>query len=502
MTKLFINNRGEIAVRVIRAAQELGIGTVLGASEADAHSQGAQLADEVAILGAPEPAQSYLRMDGVVQAALDHGCDAMHPGYGFLSERAEFAALCAEAGITFVGPSPEAMRKLGGKIDAKSLAVACGVPVTPGHFAPGATDQELKDAAARIGYPVMLKASAGGGGRGMRVVLDPSEFDSALHLAREESERAFGDGAMMLEKLVLRPRHIEVQVLADLHGNVAALFERECSLQRRHQKVVEEAPSPVVDEALWHRLRSAAVSLVRAAGYTNAGTVEFILDPATRDFYFLEVNARLQVEHPVTELITGVDLVQWQLRIARGERLTLPAALMEGDRTAVRGHAMEARLLAEDPARGFLPSVGRLVGWAPAQGPGIRFDTGFGSGDEVSRYYDSMLAKLIVHAGSRPEATRRLDSALADTHILGVKTNIAYLRDVLAHPDFAAFDFDTGWLGRAFGDWSGSEEIPSELGAIAGVAKVGGGGQSRSAGADRTEYAPAWALADGWKNLR
>jgi acetyl-CoA carboxylase biotin carboxylase subunit len=496
LKKLLIANRGEIAVRVIRAAREMGITTVAVFSDADKDAMHTRLADEAVHLGAPEPAASYLDFDKVLGAARSTGADAIHPGYGFLSERAEFAEAVTQAGITFVGPPASAMRKLGSKADAKALAVQENVPIVPGLFEAGATEQELKKAAEQIGYPVMLKASAGGGGRGMRVLREPGAFEDELATASDEALKAFGDGTMMVEKLVERPRHIEVQILADSHGNVAPLFERECSLQRRHQKLVEEAPSPVMTDDLWEQMRAASVRLAKAAGYVGAGTVEFMVDEEGREFYFLEVNARLQVEHPVTELVTGLDLVQWQLRIARGERLDLTDALMSGDRRALRGHAIEVRVVAEDPAMNFLPSVGKILAWAEPKMPGIRVDTGYGQGAEVPRFYDSMLAKVIAHGATRREAVARLRQALLDFHVIGIKTNVSYLLDVLAHPQFDAANFDTGFLGREFGSWQ-QEGVPSEIGAIlshAGAASRGGDVASANGG--------AWALSDGFRNSR
>ncbi|MBS1721881.1 MAG: ATP-grasp domain-containing protein [Armatimonadetes bacterium] len=493
--KILVANRGEIAVRVFKTARSMGIGTVAVFSEADKDAVHTRYADEAVLIGAAEPSSSYLDSDAILKAAREAGADALHPGYGFLSERSSFVRQCNDAGVTFIGPSAEAMDRLGAKIDAKKLAVENGVPVTPGYFEPGATVAQLKEAADTIGYPVMLKASAGGGGRGMRIVREAAEFVSAAELASEESLKAFGDGAMMVEKLVDRPRHIEVQVLADSHGQVACLFERECSLQRRHQKVVEEAPSPVMTEELWHRMQEAARSLVLAAGYQNAGTVEFMFDEASGEFYFLEVNARLQVEHPVTEAITGLDLVEWQIRIAQGEKLDLPAKLMAGDRGAIRGHAIEARLIAEDPARGFLPSIGPILGWAEPDGLGVRFDTGFGRGLSVTQYYDSLLAKLIVHSSDRARAVTALKAALADTHILGVKTNIEYLLAVTAHPDFQSGRFDTGFLGREFPDWKPERSVPPGLAEMMGQATASGA--QRSNGAEKPQG--AWGLADSFR---
>jgi acetyl/propionyl-CoA carboxylase alpha subunit len=495
---LLVANRGEIAVRVIRAARAMGIRTVAVASDADLNAMHARLADVVAPLGGSEPAASYLDIGKVIDAARAHGADAIHPGYGFLSERSEFARACEEAGIVFVGPPARAMDALGAKISAKALAVDNGVPVTPGLFEPGASPAALREAAGRIGYPVMLKASAGGGGRGMRVVRRPEDFDQELGIASDEALKAFGDGAMMVEKLIERPRHIEVQILADAHGEVVALFERECSIQRRHQKLIEEAPSPALAERLgsWEAMREASVRLARAAGYVGAGTVEFMLDEASGEFYFLEVNARLQVEHPVTELVTGLDLVRWQLRIARGERIDLPAGLMEGRRDALVGHAIEARIVAEDPAAGFMPSVGRLQAWREPKGPGVRVDTGYEAGAEVSRYYDSLIAKVIAHGAVRGEALARLDLALREFHVIGVKTNIAYLLDVIRHPEFVAGRFDTGFLGREFAEWREDETIPAALGPLyaAGLRSAEALGISATEG-----RAGVWDLDDGWR---
>ncbi|MCW5944066.1 MAG: ATP-grasp domain-containing protein [Fimbriimonadaceae bacterium] len=502
MRKLLVANRGEIAVRVLRAAREMGIRTVAVYSDADLHAPHALLADEAVYLGASEPLESYLRADKILDAARRTGADAIHPGYGFLAESADFAEACAEAGLPFVGPPATAMRRLGAKIAAKRLANDAGVPTVPGYFEPDASEEDLRRAAHRVGYPVLLKASAGGGGRGMRVVLSESEFGAQYRTATDEARNAFGDGAMMVEKLVERPHHVEVQILADTHGQVAALFERECSVQRRHQKLIEEAPSPLFANGarpeVWAAMREAAISLARAAGYVGAGTVEFIVEPTTDAFYFLEVNARLQVEHPVTEAITGVDLVQWQLRIARGERLSLAPPLMVGDRTAIRGHAIEARVVAEDPAQNFAPSTGRLVGWAEPTGPGIRVDTGYGPGVEVPRYYDSLLAKTIVHGESREAARVRLRQALADFHVLGVRTNIAFLRDLLEAPAFLAGSVDTGFVEREF-DWEDTADHSAELGLIAGAA---GNARPTTERTPHTRPAGPWESADGFRNVR
>ncbi len=499
--KLLIANRGEIACRVIRAAKEMGVRTVAVYSDADRDALHVRLADEAIAIGLPEASESYLNADKILEAAKMSGADAIHPGYGFLSERAEFADACVAAKIIFVGPPASAMRALGSKIEAKHLAVKARVPITPGFFEAGATNAQLKAAADKIGYPIMLKASAGGGGRGMRVVRDPAHFDEELRISSDEALKGFGDGTMMVEKLVERPRHIEVQVLADTHGNTACLYERECSLQRRHQKIVEEAPSAFdhhTASELWPRMRDAARSLILAAGYHGAGTVEFITDPEGREFYFLEVNARLQVEHPVTEAITGLDLVQWQLRIASGERLAIDDELLKGERNGIKGHSIEARIVAEDPGQNFLPSIGKILAWAEPRAPGVRIDTGYGPNAEVPRYYDSLLAKVIAHGENRAAAIEKLRGALMDFHVLGVKTNVAYLLDILDSPGFRKGDIDTGFLGREFANWAPSDVIPPELGAILESSNA----PAHSGASDAKTAVGAWALRDGFRNAR
>lgn len=489
MRKVLVANRGEIAVRVIRAVREAGLRSVAVYSDSDRDAIHKELADEAVGLGGESAAESYLDVAKILAACQSTGADALHPGYGFLSERASFSRACREAGVTFIGPSPEAMELLGAKIDAKRLAVSVGVPVTPGLFEPGASDQELKEAADKVGYPVMLKASAGGGGRGMRAVTDPADFDQALVLARDEAQKAFGDPAMMLEKLVRDPRHIEVQFVADAHGQVVCLFERECSVQRRHQKLIEESPSPVMTDDLWQRMRSATTSLVKASGYVGAGTAEFMFDEPSGEFYFLEVNARLQVEHPVTEAVTGWDLVRAQLQVADGQKL----AADPGQRSRINGHAIEARVVAEDPATGFVPSVGQIIGLALPQGPGIRVDTGYGQGSEISRHFDSLVMKVIAHGPDRATALARLRAALRDTHVLGVKTNIAFLLDVLEHPEFVAGRFDTGFVGRAFADWK-RPEPPSWLANLLPFATTANSTQTA------TTSPSAWDATDGFRN--
>jgi 3-methylcrotonyl-CoA carboxylase alpha subunit len=438
---LLIANRGEIACRVIATARRLGIRTVAVYSDADAQARHVRLADVAVRLGPAPAAQSYLNMDALLDAARATGAQAVHPGYGFLAENAAFARRCAEVGLIFVGPPPEAIEAMGAKDAAKRLVVQADVPVVPGFDAPGADDAQLIAAAAKVGYPLLVKAAAGGGGRGMRRVDAADGLADAIAGARREALAAFGDDALLLERYVTAARHVEVQVFADAHGRAVHLFERDCSVQRRHQKVVEEAPAPNLPEATRAAMGAAAVRAAQAVGYRGAGTVEFLLAPDGA-FYFLEMNTRLQVEHPVTEAITGLDLVEWQLRVAAGEPLPLAQADIPR-----RGHAIEVRLCAEDPARGFLPGVGRLGTFAlPAPGAGRRVDTGFEPGDTVSPHYDSLLAKLIAYGDDREQARARLLAMLAETASVGVATNAALLERILAAEDFAAVRHHTGWL--------------------------------------------------------
>lgn len=492
---LLIANRGEIAVRVIRACRELGIRSIAVFSEADQNAMHTQLADDAVALGGSEPRASYLDIGKVVDAAVTTGADAIHPGYGFLSERPEFVEACEAAGITFIGPSAVAMRRLGSKIDAKQLAVRAGVPTAPGFFEPGASLDTLAQECLQVGFPIMLKASAGGGGRGMRVVREAAELVPALEQASDEALKAFGDGSMMAERFVERPRHVEVQVIADSHGTVNCLFERNCSVQRRHQKLIEEAPSPWVaeDPLRWSGLREASERLVREAGYVGAGTVEFMVDDATGEFYFLEVNARLQVEHPVTEAVTGIDLVQDQIRVANGERLSS----FDGDRSRLRGWAIEARIVAENPSQNFAPSIGPILGWAQPNLPGVRVDTGFGVGSEVSPYYDSLLAKVIASAETRDAAIRRLREALLDFHILGVRTNIEFLLAVLGSSEFQAGTIDTGWVGREFlPRWAGCNPDLEVVGALVKQSRPVGASLRSTKG---SSSAGAWSVGDRFR---
>jgi 3-methylcrotonyl-CoA carboxylase alpha subunit len=437
--KILIANRGEIAVRIMRACRELGIASVAVYSEADRAALHVRLADEAYLLGPAAPAESYLHAERILDAARRSGAQAIHPGYGFLSERAHFARACQAAGLTFIGPPSEAIEQMGSKIAAKRLAEQAGVPIAPGYMGDDQRPERLRAEAERVEFPLLIKASAGGGGKGMRTVRELAEFDAALEGAQREARAAFGDDAVFLERLIERPRHVEIQVLADAHGGCVHLFERECSIQRRHQKIIEESPSPALTPDLRAAMGAAAVRLALAAGYRNAGTIEFLLGGDGR-FFFLEMNTRLQVEHPVTELVAGVDLVQLQIAIAAGAPLPFTQADL-----AQRGHAIEVRVYAEDPAT-FLPSIGRVALFAPASGPGIRNDAGLETGDDVTVYYDPMLAKLIVAAPDRPAAIARLRSALDDYTVLGVTTNLPLLRAIAAHSDFAAAATHTDFL--------------------------------------------------------
>ena len=449
-TKILIANRGEIACRVIKTARRLGISTVAVYSEADATARHVTLADEAVEIGPAPVRDSYLRGDRIIAAAQRTGAAAIHPGYGFLSENAGFAADCTAAGLVFVGPGAAAIRAMGSKSAAKSLIENAGVAVVPGYHGDDQSDDLLRAEADRIGYPVLLKPSAGGGGKGMRVVREASQFDAALAAARREASASFGDVHMLIEKFVTQPRHIEVQVFADAHGNVLHLFERDCSVQRRHQKIIEEAPAPGLTEEQRLTMGQAAVDAAKAVGYLGAGTVEFLVDSGGR-FYFMEMNTRLQVEHPVTELVTGQDLVEWQLLVAAGE----PLPLSQGD-LVINGHAIEARLYAEDPDRDFLPATGHLLHLRyPAAGQHVRIDTGVREGDLVSIHYDPLLAKLIVWDTDRASALRRLQTALRETRVIGVTTNLGFLTTVAAHEVFAAGGVDTGFIDRQRSDLVG-----------------------------------------------
>jgi acetyl-CoA/propionyl-CoA carboxylase biotin carboxyl carrier protein len=446
---VLVANRGEIAVRVIRTLRAMGIRSVAVYSEADVGARHVAEADTAVLIGPAAARESYLNIEAVVGAAVRTGADAVHPGYGFLSENADFAAALRDAGVVFIGPPVAAIATMGDKITAKKTVSQFGVPVVPGIARPGLTDAELIAAAGDIGYPVLVKPSAGGGGKGMRLVEDPKDLSDALASSRRESAAAFGDDTLFLERFVLRPRHIEVQVLADGYGSVVHLGERECSLQRRHQKVIEEAPSPLLDEATRARIGAAACDTARSVDYTGAGTVEFIVSAdAPDEFFFMEMNTRLQVEHPVTELVTGWDLVEWQVRIAAGEKL-----LVRQQDIVLQGHAIEARVYAEDPANGFLPTGGPVLDLVEPKGDGVRVDSGLRAGTEVGSDYDPMLAKVIAYGPDRAAALRGLDRALAGTAVLGVVTNIEFLRFLLADPEVVAGRLDTGLLDRRVADF-------------------------------------------------
>jgi acetyl-CoA carboxylase biotin carboxylase subunit len=446
-TKLLIANRGEIAVRIIRACKEMGIEAAAVYSEADAEALHVREADEAVFIGPAAPAESYLHTARILEAAHQTGAQAVHPGYGFLAENAAFARAVEAAGLVFVGPSPAAIQAMGNKAEARALMQAAGVPIVPGYQ--GLDDGlALIKAAGEIGYPVLVKAAAGGGGRGMRVVWEPDDLPEELAAARREAHHAFQDERLILEKYIPRARHIEFQVFGDRYGKILHLFERECSIQRRYQKIIEESPSPLVDTTLREEMGAAAVAAAGAVGYENAGTVEFIVDPDSRVFYFLEMNTRLQVEHPVTELVTGLDLVEWQLRVAAGEALSF-----EQTDLTQRGHALECRIYAENPADQFLPTAGRLFQLVTPQGPGIRVDSGVASGDAIGTAYDPLLAKVIVQGEDRPAAIRRMQAALQEMVLLGLTTNLAFLRAVLAHPEFQAGRATTQFLERNFSAW-------------------------------------------------
>ncbi|NUT26950.1 MAG: acetyl/propionyl/methylcrotonyl-CoA carboxylase subunit alpha [Streptomyces sp.] len=455
---VLVANRGEIAVRVIRTLRSLGVRSVAVFSDADADARHVREADTAVRIGPAPAAESYLSVERLLEAAARTGAQAVHPGYGFLAENAGFARACADAGLVFIGPPAEAISLMGDKIRAKETVRAAGVPVVPGSSGSGLTDGQLADAAREIGMPVLLKPSAGGGGKGMRLVRDAARLADEIAAARREARASFGDDTLLVERWVDRPRHIEIQVLADGHGNVVHLGERECSLQRRHQKIIEEAPSVLLDEATRAGMGEAAVQAARSCGYRGAGTVEFIVpggDPSS--YYFMEMNTRLQVEHPVTELITGLDLVEWQLRVAAGERLAFGQ-----DDVTLTGHAIEARICAEDPARGFLPSGGTVLRLREPQGDGVRTDSGLSEGTEVGSLYDPMLSKVIAYGPDRQTALRKLRKALAGTVTLGVQTNAGFLRRLLAHPAVVAGELDTGLVERVVDDLV-CTDVPDEV---------------------------------------
>ena len=484
---LLVANRGEIAVRVIRTAKAMGLRTVAVYSEADCNALHVAMADEAVLLGPSRARDSYLNIERVIAAARECGAEAVHPGYGFLSENADFAKACLEAGLIFVGPTAEMMQAMGSKSGSKLLMEKAGVPLVPGYHGEAQDDATLARAAAKIGFPVLVKASAGGGGRGMRIVRTADELAASIESAKREAKAAFGDDRMLIEKLVETPRHIEVQVIGDSHGNLLSLFERECTLQRRHQKVIEEAPSPTLNAAQREAVCAAARKAAAAVSYVGAGTIEFVSDG--RDVFFIEMNTRLQVEHPVTELVTGIDLVEWQLRVAAGEKLP-----MTQHQIALHGHAIEARVYAENPDRNFMPSVGTIRRWdMPEQSPGLRIDAGYREGDTVSPYYDAMLAKVIAWAPTRDGAIDRLGHALAESDIRGVVTNIPFLGALVGHPAVRTNAIDTGFIERELTRLTASPKPPQDLELAAAVAAI----LSMEANAAQDFARSPWGTA-GW----
>lgn len=504
--RVLIANRGEIALRIIRGCREMGIETVAVYSEADRFAPFARQADFACPIGASPALESYLRGDFILETARNSGADAIHPGYGFLAENAGFAEAVERAGLVWIGPPPAAIRAMGDKLSARRLMQMAGVPVTPGLFAEAAEAAAVALACEEIGYPVLIKAAAGGGGKGMRIVASSSELASHLDRARSEAQKAFSDGRVYIEKYIERPRHVEIQIMADSHGTVVHLGERECSIQRRYQKVIEESPSPAVDENLRARMGEAAVRAARECGYVGAGTVEFLLDEKG-SFYFLEMNTRLQVEHPVTEMVTGRDLVKLQLRVASGQ----PLGFTQGD-VQLRGHAFECRIYAEDSDSNFMPSTGRLVRYHEPSGPGVRVDSGVEEGDEVSLYYDPQLAKLIAHGDTREESRSRMLGALGEYQIAGVKHNLPLLRRVFEHSEFAAGRLSTHFLADhkllepAAG--TGSEDMASVLAAALYAArkimavKVENGKSQNGSGSKPTRPASNWREAGRRAALR
>ena len=496
-TKILIANRGEIACRVIKTARKLGIATVAVYSDADADARHVRLADESMRIGPAAARESYLVGAKIIEAAKATGAQAIHPGYGFLSENDAFAEQCAKEGIVFIGPPASAIRAMGSKSAAKTLMAKAGVPLTPGYHGDDQDPSLLAKEAAKIGYPVLIKASAGGGGKGMRRVDKGEDFAAALASCQREAKSAFGDDRVLVEQYVLKPRHIEIQVFADTHGDCVYLFERDCSVQRRHQKVLEEAPAPAMTAERRAAMGNAAVEAAKAVGYVGAGTVEFIAHPDGR-FYFMEMNTRLQVEHPVTEMITGLDLVEWQLRVASGERLP-----KRQDELSISGHAIEARIYAEDPDRGFLPSTGKLVHLAtPHASAHVRIDTGVEEGDSITPFYDPMIAKLIVHDSDRPAALRRMREALAHYRIVGVANNVEFLGRLVATTSFANADLDTALIEREQAAlFPAAAEPPADVWLVAGLAEVERDALAARRAAERTPAGRSpWTLHDGWRD--
>ena len=492
-TKILIANRGEIATRVTRTCREMGIATVAIYSEADQSSPHVYAADEAVCVGPAQASESYLNIESVLNAARKTNADAIHPGYGFLSENATFARAVIDAGLTFIGPAPEAMSAVGNKIFARQTVAKLNVPVIPALENPPTDPAALREQVKALGYPLLIKAAAGGGGKGMRIVREESELVDALSAAQREAEAAFAEGTVYVERFLERPHHIEVQILGDQDGNLVHLGERECSIQRRYQKIIEETPSPAVSESLRQEMTSAALTVAKAAGYYNAGTVEFILDDQGR-FYFLEVNARLQVEHPITELITGLDLVREQIRIAAGE----PLGFSQDD-VQRNGHAIECRLYAEDAARGFLPSPGYIQAWHAPQGPGVRVDSGVESQTEVPIYYDPMMAKVATWGADREQARKRMAGALRQTAILGLTTNVPFLIELMEHPAFAAGETHTGFLPEHFPNWQPDEKPHMFAAALAAVLHRGPNRSSGGGEISLPSHDTPWQQLGGWR---
>ncbi len=494
--RLLIANRGEIAVRIIRACRELGVESVAVYSEADASARHVRDADRAIAIGAAPAKESYLDASKIVAAARASGADAIHPGYGFLSERAHFARACEEAGLIFVGPPASALDKMGSKIGARRLMDAAGVPIVPGEAPSDQSNASLTAAANRIGYPVLIKPSAGGGGIGMKIARASADLPDALSAARREAQASFGDNTLYVERLIDRPRHVEIQVFADAHGNTVHVFERECSAQRRHQKTIEESPCAALSSAVRERMGAAAVAAAQAVGYRNAGTCEFLLEGSgdSARFYFLEMNTRLQVEHPVTECVVGVDLVHAQLRVASGEPLPFTQAGL-----SQRGHAIECRVYAEDPAQGFIPQAGTVLFYDEPHGPGVRVDGWIEQGSAIPVHYDPLLAKLIVYGESREVARRRAIMALRSYAILGIRTNIPFMLQILEHPDFVNAAIDTGWLDREGAALAKATQVDPPPAALSAVELHRASGSRAGSGTAGTTRAPG---ADPFVSLR
>ena len=491
MKKILVANRGEIALRIMRSAKEMGILTVAVYSEADRNALHVLYADEAVLIGPAPSNQSYLVIENIITACKTTNAEAVHPGYGFLSENAAFAKAVVDAGIIFIGPSAEAMQIMGNKLSAKAAALSYNIPMVPGTKEAITDIAEAKGQAVSIGFPILIKAAAGGGGKGMRIVNSETDFEEQMDLAISEARSAFGDGSVFIERYVSSPRHIEIQVLGDNYGNIIHLFERECSVQRRHQKVIEEAPSSILSEELRARMGKCAVDAAKSCNYTNAGTVEFILDE-NLDFFFLEMNTRLQVEHPVTEMITGIDLVKEQIKIARGEALTF-----EQNDLKITGHAIELRVYAEDPKNNFLPDIGTLQTYKTPKGPGVRVDDGFEEGMEIPIYYDPMIAKLVTYGKDRPEAIERMKRAIDEYQISGIETTLAFGKFVMNHEAFVSGDFDTHFVEKYFSAdmLETSDETEAMLAALVGIQFLEGSAKAISVNPDPS-------LISNWKRNR